>query len=35
MILAGKADLDRYQLLCFNCNCGRHRNGGVCPHKGV
>lgn len=22
-----------YQVLCFNCNCGRARNGGVCPHK--
>lgn len=21
-----------YQVLCFNCNCGRQRNGGVCPH---
>lgn len=21
------------RLLCFNCNCGRQRNGGVCPHK--
>lgn len=21
------------QLLCWNCNCGKHRNGGVCPHK--
>lgn len=21
------------QVLCYNCNCGRHRNGGVCPHK--
>ena len=21
------------QLLCWNCNCGRHRNGGVCPHE--
>jgi hypothetical protein len=21
------------QLLCFNCNCGRYRNGGICPHK--
>jgi hypothetical protein len=20
------------QLLCMNCNMGRHRNGGVCPH---
>lgn len=22
-----------FQLLCFNCNCGRARNGGICPHK--
>jgi hypothetical protein len=22
-----------YQVLCFNCNCGRHHNGGICPHK--
>lgn len=22
-----------YAVLCFNCNCGRARNGGVCPHK--
>jgi hypothetical protein len=22
----------RYQLLCYNCNCGRAYNGGVCPH---
>lgn len=21
------------QVLCFNCNCGRQVNGGVCPHK--
>jgi len=21
------------QVLCFNCNCGRSVNGGVCPHK--
>lgn len=21
-----------FQLLCWNCNCGKHRNGGVCPH---
>lgn len=20
-------------LLCFNCNCGRELNGGICPHK--
>ncbi len=24
----------KLQILCFNCNCGRSRNGGVCPHKG-
>lgn len=22
-----------FQLLCFNCNSGRHINGGTCPHK--
>lgn len=21
-----------YQVLCWNCNCGRALNGGVCPH---
>lgn len=21
------------QLLCWNCNCGKHRNKGICPHK--
>lgn len=21
------------QLLCWNCNCGKARNGGICPHK--
>jgi len=24
---------DKYQVLCFNCNLGRERNGGVCPHE--
>jgi len=24
-----------FQVLCFNCNSGRHINGGVCPHKKV
>ena len=23
---------DRFQLLCANCNQGRQRNGGICPH---
>lgn len=22
-----------FQILCFNCNCGRQHNGGICPHK--
>ncbi len=24
---------DNYQLLCSNCNHGKRRNGGICPHK--
>jgi hypothetical protein len=24
---------DRYQLLCWNCNCGKRVNQGICPHK--
>jgi len=23
----------RYRLLCYNCNIGRYKNGGVCPHE--
>lgn len=22
-----------FQVLCFNCNCGRAVNNGICPHK--
>lgn len=22
-----------FQVLCFNCNCGKYRNGGICPHQ--
>jgi len=22
-----------FQVLCMNCNLGKHRNGGVCPHQ--
>ena len=22
-----------YQVLCFNCNCGKRINHGICPHK--
>ena len=24
---------DNFQLLCSNCNTGRARNGGICPHQ--
>lgn len=24
---------DSFQCLCWNCNCGRNINGGICPHK--
>lgn len=24
---------DGFQVLCMNCNLGKHRNGGVCPHQ--
>jgi hypothetical protein len=24
---------DNLQVLCYNCNCGKSRNGGICPHK--
>jgi hypothetical protein len=23
---------DNLRLLCYNCNCARYHNGGVCPH---
>jgi len=23
---------EEFQLLCYNCNLGRERNGGICPH---
>ena len=29
----GKTEPDTIQILCFNCNCGRARNGGICPHE--
>jgi hypothetical protein len=22
-----------YRILCYNCNCGRALNNGICPHK--
>jgi hypothetical protein len=24
-----------FQVLCYNCNCGRAKNNGVCPHKSL
>jgi hypothetical protein len=24
-----------FQILCWNCNCGKRDNGGVCPHKEI
>lgn len=24
---------DKYQILCANCNIGKHLNGGTCPHQ--
>jgi hypothetical protein len=32
-IKRGKAPTD-LQILCYNCNCGKQRNNGVCPHVG-
>jgi hypothetical protein len=26
---------EKYQVLCFNCNCGKNKNKGVCPHLGI
>lgn len=26
---------DTYQILCMNCNFGKARNKGICPHKNV
>jgi len=23
-----------FQILCYNCNCGKNVNGGICPHFG-
>jgi hypothetical protein len=28
-------DKTRYQTLCYNCNCGKRVNNGICPHKSV
>jgi len=30
--LANQGFPDGFRLLCYNCNSGRSRNGGICPH---
>lgn len=32
-ILRGRVKVERFQLLCWNCNLGKAHNGGVCPHR--
>jgi hypothetical protein len=27
--------LDGIQVLCFNCNLGKGKNGGICPHESL
>jgi hypothetical protein len=24
-----------FEILCFNCNCGKAVNGGICPHEAL
>lgn len=24
-----------FQVLCYNCNCGKRMNNGICPHKDI
>ena len=31
-LIINEAFPESYQLLCYNCNCGKHRNNGICPH---
>lgn len=26
---------DRYQIYCYNCNCAKRLNGGICPHMDI
>jgi hypothetical protein len=30
---AREKDQARFQVLCWNCNMGKAKNGGICPHK--
>lgn len=29
----GFPNKEKYQVLCWNCNCGKNMNDGVCPHE--
>lgn len=33
--LLTEADVNKFRILCFNCNSGRAVNGGVCPHASL
>lgn len=26
-------DFSRYEVLCYNCNCGKYHNKNICPHE--
>ena len=26
---------NKYQILCWNCNCGKRSNNGICPHNNI
>lgn len=31
--ILNEKDKTKYETLCWNCNLGKNRNNGVCPHK--
>jgi hypothetical protein len=33
LVITEFAEGDKFQILCYNCNCGKRDNGGVCPHQ--
>lgn len=33
--LRDKGYPEGFQVLCYNCNCGRDKNGGICPHEDI
>lgn len=35
LIIINQGFPPEYQIQCYNCNCGRARNGGICPHVAV